>query len=461
MPVSEIAQPRLLKLTSASLNKDIWKLAWPVMVGQALHMCFSLVDTFWVSRLGAVLVSIPALAGSLLWLFMSLTEAISIGTVSMIARFEGAGERKFMSRIIAHSFWLGLAMAGLIGGLAAAFAEPLLALFTDDVTILPLAVDYLYVTVLGLVFTFGSVSAGAALQGIGDTLTSMLVMMAANLLNMVLDPILIFGWLGLPKLGVLGAAWATTLANALAMFALLVILFRRRELGVTTLFVPFSPSIMAAILRIGMPACLQSAARSSTGTVMFWLVMSGYGEAPAAAFGAGQRIIGLIFVFISGLSVAATTLTGQVLGSGDKSLARLAARRLIYMGIAVQAVIGGLYYALAVPINAFFLGDDPVAMAAGIGYVRICSLGLILGASSSVLGGIFKGAGYTMPTFWAGFIANWLVKLPMAAIGTLVLGWPVDGIWWAIALSVVVEWLILYIWQRRGAWLDTEIRVEA
>jgi Na+-driven multidrug efflux pump len=66
-----------------------------------------------------------------------------------------------------------------------------------------------------------------------------------------------------------------------------------------------------------------------------------------------------------------------------------------------------------------------------------------------------------MPTFWAGFIANWLVKLPMAAIGTLVLGWPVDGIWWAIALSVVVEWLILYIWQRRGAWLDTEIRVEA
>lgn len=459
--MSEAQQPRLLKLTSASLYRDIWKLAWPVMLGQALHMCFSLVDTFWVSRLGAVLVSIPALAGSLLWLFMSLTEAISIGTVSMIARFEGAGERKHMSQIIAHSFWLGLAMAVVIGGLAAAFAEPLLALFTDDVTILPLAVDYLYVTVLGLVFTFGSVSAGAALHGIGDTRTPMLVMMGANLLNMLLDPIIIFGWLGLPKLGVMGAAWATTFANALALFALLIILFRRRELGVTTLFVPFNLSIMATILKIGMPACLQSAARSSTGTVMFWLVMSGYGEAPAAAFGAGQRIIGLIFVFISGLSVAATTLTGQVLGSGDKLLARLAARRLIYMGIAVQVVIGGLYFALAVPINAFFLGDDPVALAAGIGYVRICSLGLILGASSSVLGGIFKGAGYTMPTFWAGFIANWLVKLPMAAIGTLVLGWPVDGIWWAIALSVVVEWLILYIWQRQGAWLDTEIRVNA
>ena len=99
-------QPRLLSLTAASLYRDIWKLAWPVMLGQALHMSFNLVDTFWVSRLGAVMVSIPALAGSLLWLFMSLTEAIGIGTVSMIARFEGAGERELMARIIAHSFWL-------------------------------------------------------------------------------------------------------------------------------------------------------------------------------------------------------------------------------------------------------------------------------------------------------------------------------------------------------------------
>jgi len=100
-----------------------------------------------------------------------------------------------------------------------------------------------------------------------------------------------------------------------------------------------------------------------------------------------------------------------------------------------------------------------VALAAGIGYVRICSLGLVLGASSSVLGGIFKGAGYTMPTFWAGFIANWLVKLPLAAIGSLALGWSVDVVWWAIALSVVVEWLILAVWLQKGSWLDREIRL--
>lgn len=457
--MTEAAQPRLLKLTAASLYKDIWKLAWPVMLGTGLHMCFNLVDTFWVSRLGAVLVSIPALAGSLLWLFMSLTEAISIGTVAMIARFEGAGDRKLMSHVIAHSFWLGLAMAVVIGAAVSYFAQPLLRLFTDDVTILPLSVSYLNITVLGLVFTFCATSISAALNGIGDTKTPMLIMMVANGLNIILDPFLIFGWLGFPALGVLGAAWATMLANALAMIALLLVLFRRKELGVTSLFVPFNSSITANILKIGMPACLQSAARSSTGTVMFWLVMSGYGEAAGAAFGAGQRFIGLIFVFLSGLSVAATTLVGQILGMGDRSLARLAANRLIIMGIVVQAVIGLLYLALAVPINTFFLGDDPVALAAGIGYVRICSLGLVLGASSSVLGGIFKGAGYTMPTFWAGFIANWLVKLPLAAIGSLALGWSVDVVWWAIALSVVVEWLILAVWLQKGSWLDREIRL--
>lgn len=457
--MSEAIQPRLLKLTATSLYRDIWKLAWPVMLGTALHMCFNLVDTFWVSRLGAVLVAIPSLAGSLLWLFISLTEAISIGTVAMIARFEGAGQRNLMSHVIAHSFWLGLAMAVAVGAVVAYFTEPLLALFTDDMAILPQAVNYLYVTVLGLVFIFGITSVSAALHGLGDTRTPMLVMMGANAFNIILDPFLIFGWLGFPALGVLGAAWATMAANVLALIALLVILFKRKELGVSSLLVPFNASIIANILKIGMPACLQSAARSTTGTVMFWLVMSGYGTAAAAAFGAGQRIIGLIFVFLSGLSVAATTLTGQVLGTGNKDLAHLAANRLIVMGIVVQVTIGVLYFAVAVPISAVFLGDDPVALAAGISYVRICSLGLTLGASSSVLGGIFKGSGYTMPTFWAGFISNWLLKLPMAVVGTLLLDWPVEGIWWAISLSVVVEWLILFLWQRRGTWLNREIRV--
>jgi putative MATE family efflux protein len=452
-------QPRLLKLTASSLYRDIWKLAWPVMLGTGLHMGFNLVDTVWVSRLGALVVSVPALAGSVLWLFLSLSEVVSIGTVAMIARFEGADRRDLMSYVIVHSFWLALAMAVVVGALAWFFAEPLLFLFTDDALILPLATEYLRITALGLVFTFCSVSISAALNGIGDTKTPMLVMLLSNGLNIILDPLLIFGGLGLPALGVLGAAWATFLANALALLILLAILFRREELGVTTLWVPLQPSITANILKIGFPACLQSAARSSTGTVMFWLVMRGFGTAAAAAFGAGQRIIGLIFVFLSGLSVAATTLVGQVLGAKDQALARLAARRLVLMGIFVQVVIGGLYFALAVPVNAYFLGDNPVAFAAGVSYVRICSLGLALGASSGVLGGIFKGAGYTMPTFLAGFIANWVVKLPMAALGTLVWGWPVEGIWWAIALSIIVEWLILAIWQLQGTWLAREIHL--
>jgi len=457
--MTESAQPRLLSLTAGSLYRDIWKLAWPVMLGTGLHMGFGLVDTFWVSRLGSVLVSIPSLANSLLWLFISLTEAISIGTVAMIARFEGAGRRNLMSQVIANSFWLAMGMAIVIGTVVIIFANPLLALFTEDETILPMAVDFLYVTVLGLIFTFGTTSISAALNGIGDTKTPMLVMMAANGFNILLDPLLIFGWLGFPALGVIGAAWATFIANALAFIVLLVVLFRRKELGVSTLWVRLNRTVLASILNIGIPACLQSASRSATGTVMFWLVMRGHGEEAAAAFGAGQRMIGFIFVLLTGLSVAATTLIGQALGTGDRGLARLAARRLIIMGLAVQVVIGLAYFAVAVPISELFLGDDPLVLAAGISYVRICSIGLALGASSSVIGGIFKGAGHTMPTFAAGFISNWLVKLPLAAIGTLVLNWPVEAIWWAISLSVIVEWLMLAIWQRRGTWLEREIKL--
>lgn len=451
----------MLELTSVSLYKDMWKLAWPVMLASGLNMCFNLVDTYWVSRLGAVMVSVPSLAGSLLWLFMSLTEAINIGTVAMVARFEGAGNRRLIPDVFVHSFWLSIAMAALIGVGVGLFATPLVQLFTDNVMLIPLAVDYLYITLLGLFPIFISTAASAVLFGIGDTKTPMLVLLIANGLNIILDPIFIFGWLGVPAMGVQGAAWATLLANVLTMVVLVAVVLKKPTLGLNGLRAPFNSSILGNILKIGMPASLQSAARSSTGTVMFWLVMSGYGAAAAAAFGAGQRIIGLIFVFISGLSVAATTLIGQVLGSGDKGLARLAARRFIVMGIGVQVVIGLLYVALAYPVSFLFLGDDAAALSAGVSYVRICGLGLALGASSSVLGGIFKGAGHTMPTFLAGFISNWLVKLPMAAVGTLILKLPVEIIWWSITASIVVEWLMLYIWQRKGTWLDKEIQVSS
>lgn len=453
----ETPQQRLLALTAVSLYRDIWQLAWPVMLASGLNMCFNLVDTFWIGRIGAVMISVPSLVGSLLWVFLSLTEAISIGTVAMIARSEGAGKRQLIPQVFVHSFWLALGLALVIGSVLSAFAAPLVSLFSDEAALVPLAVDYLYITLLGLLPIFGTAAISSALYGVGDTKSPMLVLMIANGLNLLLDPLFIFGGLGLPAMGVLGAAWATLLANSLAMLALFFVLLRSKRLGVKGLRAPYSAPLLASILKIGLPASLQSAARSSTGTVLFWLVMSGYGAAAAAAFGAGQRIIGLIFVFLSGLSVAATTLIGQVLGSGDKGLARLAADRLILLGIGVQVAIGLLYIALAHPLSAVFLSENPAAMAAGVSYVRICGLGLVLGASTGVLGGIFKGAGDTGPTFWAGFIANWLVKLPLAALGTLLLKLPLENIWWAITASILVEWLLLFFWQRKGAWLNREI----
>ncbi|HBI56709.1 MAG TPA: hypothetical protein DDY38_07775, partial [Firmicutes bacterium] len=162
---NEAQQPRLLDLTAVSLYKDIWKLAWPVMLPSGLNMCFNLVDTFWVSRLGAVLVSVPSLAGSLLWLFLSLTEAISIGTVAMIARFEGAGRRRLIPNVFVHSFWLALAMAVLIAVGVSLVATPLVELFTDDAALIPLAADYLDITLLGLIPVFFATAISADLYG--------------------------------------------------------------------------------------------------------------------------------------------------------------------------------------------------------------------------------------------------------------------------------------------------------
>jgi putative MATE family efflux protein len=453
----------LLYLKKEKIYVDLWRLAWPVMISMVLHTALGLVDMYWVGKLGITAVASLSLAGNLFFMFINFAEIISIGTIALVARQWGAGEREESLKVVHHSFWLGLGISLFFAGLLLLQGSALVHLFRVEEALHRQATGYLRITGIGYIFIYTSMAFSSALQGAGDTRTPMLVLFLGNALNMALDPVLIFGWFGLPALGVLGAGLATLLSQVVMFLLLLYILLTARfsPTGLKLqglLRLSFQPLLLKKILQVGVPAALQATTRPLTGMVMMWLVAL-FGTEAVAAFGIGQRVLGFAFIMLVGLMVATSTMVGQSLGAGHGDLAREVARRGLLVGFFIQVAFSSLYFVFAAEIMRFF-GATGGALAAGISYLQIISLALLLGGPLFVLGGVFKGAGDTVPPMVSSLLANWVVKIPGAYILALPLGLGYDGVWWAISISIVAEVIFLAYYYRQGLWALREVRVE-
>ncbi len=453
----------LLHLKKEKIYVDLWRLSWPVMISMVLHTALGLVDMYWVGKLGITAVASLSLAGNLFFMFINFAEIISIGTIALVARHWGAGEREEGLKAVHHSFWLGLCLSLVFASLLLFGGASLVNLFRVEPDLHLQATGYLRITGIGYIFIYTSMAFSSALQGAGDTRTPMFVLLLGNALNMALDPVLIFGWFGLPALGVLGAGLATLLSQGVMFLLLLYILLTGRfsPTGMKLeglLRLSFQPALLRKILQVGVPAALQASTRPLTGMVMMWLVAL-FGTEAMAAFGIGQRVLGFAFIVLVGLMVATSTMVGQSLGAGKADLSREVARRAILGGLLVQLVFSSLYFLFAAEIMLFF-GAEGGALTAGISYLKIIALALLVGGPLFVLGGVFKGAGDTLPPMFSSLVANWLVKLPLAYLLSLPLGLGYTGVWWAITISIIAEVVILAHYYRLGRWSSREVRVE-
>lgn len=452
----------LLALKKEKIYSDLWRLAWPVMVSMVLHTALSLVDMYWVGKLGVTAVASLSLAGNLFFMFINFAEIISIGTIALVARHWGAGEKEETMQVVHHSFWLGLAISLFFASVLLTFGSSLVNLFRVETALHQLATGYLRITGVGYLFIYTSIAFSSALQGAGDTRTPMFVLLLGNALNMVLDPIFIFGLMGLPAMGVLGAGWATLLSQVFIFLLLFYIVLSGQispvRFKLKGLFeLSFSAPLLKRILKIGVPAALQASTRPLTGMALMWLVAL-FGTEAVAAFGIGQRVLGFAFIMLVGLMVATSTMVGQSLGAKKEDLSREVARRAMLVGLVVQACISVLYFVFAATIMTFF-GAEGTALTAGISYLKIISVGLFLGGPLFVLEGVFKGAGDTVPPMFSALVANWFIKLPCAYFLSIPLGLGSDGVWWAITVSIIAELITLTYYYSQGKWYHKDIRI--
>jgi putative MATE family efflux protein len=444
------------KLSAVDLNQStswgIWKISAPVMLSSVLFTFQTTVNMFWVGKLGGISLAAVALAGSILGVFQTLAGMVSAGTLATCARFSGANDRTGIQESLFHSLFLGLAIAAALALPGALLSHALLRVFGAEPAVVAAGKPFLMVLMAFLPAYFASTVFSAGFQALGDTRTPMWVSLAVNVVNLILDPLLILGWLHFPRLGVPGAAIATATSQVLGAAALGLILGRR---GLLRFDFRFRLGAFRRLLAIGVPASLQAITRPLTGMLMFRIVAS-FGSPAIAAFGVGLRILNIMYIYLNGFGVACQSLVGQNLGARQPDVARRVAARVQVIATALQLAVLSVLFGFAPQIIRIF-NADPEIVRFGTSYLRVLAPFLVLLGISTAWSGSQYGAGATRPTMIAAILANWLVKLPLAYILSRVTSLSLTGVWLGIGISVVVETVVLGIFYFRGNWWHKEI----
>jgi putative MATE family efflux protein len=410
---------------------------------------------FWVGKLGPATVAAVALSGSALSVLYSLGQAFYVGVLATASRAAGADSRTGVRESLRHGLVLAVAGSIPLAVVGAVLAGNVLGWFGAAPDVVAAGRGYLTILFAAMPGFFAGMVLYSGFQALGDTRTPMFITLWTNVVNLVLDPVMIFGWLGFPRMGAAGAAVATVACQSGGLVAMAVILHMR---GLLSLRGPVRAAALKTILTIGKPAGLQSVTRPLTGMLTISIV-TGFGTEPTAAFGIGLRLLMLMYIYLGGLASAGQTLVGQSLGQKNPELALRASGRVLWIAFFLQLALMPVLFVFA-PLLVKVFNADPEVVRHGTSYLRVLAPMLIGVGLSTGWESAQRGAGATRVPMVAAIVSNWLVKIPAALLFTKVLGIGVVGVWLGVGASIIVEDAILAVGYYRRKWLHKEVRWE-
>jgi len=446
-----VPQASAASLTEGSLWRALHRLAMPMLIGAVLNNLQSIINLFWVGHLGPHAMAAVAVGGTILMLLFPMLMGLSTGTVALVSRAIGAGQREGAAAAAGQSLLLAFVIGILTSIVGWYYSDALAHLLGVEASVLPDASAYLRINLIGNFTLYLQIIGAAALQGAGDARTPMWAGIIENILNIVLDPFLIYGLGPFPMLGVAGAAIASVLSQTVAALIVVNALFQGHT-HVSVAWRDCRPNLSLAwrILKIGLPGSGQLLTRSLMGAVLMRVVAS-CGTAAVAAYGTGLRIHMIVLMPAFALGGAAATLVGQNLGAGKPERARAAAWLATGMdGVFMLAAIL-VMMTCATPLMQLFNGD-PEVVRIGVRYLLITSPFYIFAALGIVLGRGLNGAGDTLAPMVATILALWGLQVPLAIWFTQLFAVPTDGIWWAIGLAGMAHGLLITGWFELGRW---------
>jgi putative MATE family efflux protein len=436
--------------TEGRLGRAVLLLAVPMILEMAMESVFGVLDVYWVGRLGASAVAAVGLTEAILVLVFAVAIGLSMSTTAMVARRIGAKDPEAASATAVQAIALGLLVALPTGVVGCVYAPELLMLMGAPPDVAAGGARYTAWILGGNVTILMLFLINAIFRGAGDASLAMRSLWLANAVNLVLDPLLIFGLGPFPVMGIEGAAIGTTVGRAVGVLYQLRALARGPRITVSRRHLRLQGAVMWRLLRVSFGGILQFLIATAS-----WLglvrLMTPFGAAALAGYTIAIRIIVFAILPSWGLSNAAATLVGQNLGARKPERAERAVWLTGFYNMAFLALVTVVFVFFADGLVALFT-SDPDVLALGARCLRIVSYGYVVYAWGMVMVQAFNGAGDTTTPTWINLCCYWLFQIPLAYVLARTLGYGVQGVFWAIPIAEAMVAAAGVCFFRRGAW---------
>ena len=434
------------KLVDGPVGKHLADLTVPMIWGILSISAFNIIDTFFVGQLGTRELAAISFTFPVVLVMGSLALGLGTGTASVVARAIGHGDRGRVRRLTTDALLLAVLIVAVFVAIGLATIDPLFRLLGASEDLLPLIRDYMQIWYLGMVFLVVPMVGNAVIRATGDTRFPSYIMMTAAGVNIVLDPILIFGLLGMPRMELEGAALATVIARAVTLVAALWVLIHREDL--ICLNVPRWSSVWRSwrgVLHVGVPAAGANVINPVTAGVVTAL-MAGFGEEAVAAFGVATRVEAFALIVIFALGAGIAPFIGQNMGAGRLDRIREAVRLGTLFCLVFGLIAAAVLLLAGGPVAALF-DDSPAVVAIAATYLAIVPISY--GAQGVVLISVasFNAVGRPGPAVLLAVGRMFALYIPLAYLGAAVVG--PTGVFAAAAVANVIAGAAAFGWNHR------------
>ena len=437
-------------LTQGSLPRHLLRLAGPIIFSYILQDAFNIIDMIFVGRLGPGAIAAVGVSGNLLRLIGVFSLGISTGAGIMVAQYLGARNRAQAEHIAMQAILLAVFFSIGVTLIGYPLAEQgLLAVRMVDPEVLRLGTTYMHIILIGISTMFLSMTLGSIFRAGGDAVTPMIVLGFSTIINIALDPLLIFGLWGFPKLGVAGSAYATLIGRGAGVIVLLYLCWSGRA-PVSLRNVQFRADLveMIDILRLGIYSSMQGFWRHFSRLGFLW-VIGPYGKTVVAAYTICMRLRILVMNPGFGIANSVAPLVGQNLGANQIARAEQSTRIANILGAAIMAAIGAIFLIFPQTFIRIFSPDANV-IEIGTVYLRFLSPTFGFIAFSLVLGKALNGAGDTLSPMMITLVSQLVIGLGLVILLSYFIG--LNGVWLGIAVSNIVQGVVMWAWYHTGRW---------
>lgn len=443
-----------IDLTQGPIRQNLIRVAVPIMMTSFIQMAYNMADMIWLGRVGYNAVSAAGTAGFYMWLSMSLIRLSQIGAEVGVSQSLGAKDEEKAKRFARTALQFAVLTSLIYMVFILLFKGPLISFFAvPNPQINAWGLSYLGIVAFGFPFSFAAMVFSSIYNGSGNSKVPFIINAIGLVFNIILDPILIFGWLGMPEMGVEGAAIATVISQILvaAMFAIHI----ESKGSPFTHFEFFKkPSllIIKELMKIGIPVALTSAAFTLISMIIARR-LSYFGDMPIAVQKVGSQIESISWMTAVGFSTALGAFVGQNYGAKSLDRIKAAYRESFKLMMIFGMATTGILIIFAEPIFSLFI-PDPAIIPSGATYLRILGTSQLFMCLEISTSGAFNGLGRTVPPSVVSIIFTGL-RVPLAYLLSVDTLMGLNGVWWTISISSILKGIILCAWfiwiLKRGA----------